>query len=125
MSRVLVAEDSASIRLLLRRRLEMEGHEVIEASDGVEVLDRLETRAGGHSPDVVLLDAMMPHAEGADVLQKIKAKLPRMPVLVVTALHGFDDSGGWDIADGHVTKPIDFGELFARIDALTGARPRP
>ncbi len=103
----------------------MEGHEVIEASDGIEVLDRLEPRAGGHSPEVVLLDAMMPHAEGAGVLKKIKADFPRMPVLVVSALHSLDDSEGWDLADGHVTKPIDFSELFARIEALTVARPRP
>ncbi len=103
----------------------MAGHEVIEASDGVEALDRLESRTGGESPEVVLLDAMMPHADGAGVLRKIKSELPRMPVLVVSALHALDESDGWGLADGHVTKPIDFGELLARIDALTGARPRP
>jgi DNA-binding response OmpR family regulator len=48
-----------------------------------------------------------------------------MPVVLVTALHELDGSEGWDLADAHVTKPIDFGELLARIDAFTDARPRP
>jgi len=124
-SRVLVAEDSASIRLLLRRRLELAGHEVIEARDGPDTLATLGAHADGDAPDVVLLDAMMPGADGAGVLREIKAEWPLMPVLLVTALHELDESDGWGLADGHVTKPIDFGELLARIDAVTGARPRP
>jgi DNA-binding response OmpR family regulator len=124
MSRVLVAEDSPSIRLLLKRRLEMAGHEVLEARDGADTLDTLGSHTDGGAPDVVLLDAMMPGAEGAGVLRQIKAERPRMPVLLVTALHELDHSDGWGLADGHVTKPIDFGELLARIDAVTGGRPR-
>jgi DNA-binding response OmpR family regulator len=125
MSLVLVAEDSASIRLLLKRRLEMAGHVVLEARDAADALGKLGSGREGDGPDIVLLDAMMPGADGAEVLRKIKAEQPLMPVLVVTALHDLDEADGWGLADGHVTKPIDFGELLARIDAVTGVRPRP
>jgi two-component system response regulator ResD len=125
MSRILIAEDSVSIRLLLRRRLEMAEHEVIEARDGVEALDILEARQGHDGPDVVLLDATMPRMDGAAALREIKGNAPDLPVLVVSAIYELDDSHGWGLADGHVTKPIDFDELLARIDLLTGGRPRP
>lgn len=125
MSRVLVGEDSASIRLLLRRRLEHAGHQVSEARNGAEVLEALASRRGTEIPDVVLLDAMMPAADGAGVLRRIKADRPGIPVIVVTALRQLDESDGWEAADAHVTKPIDFGELLDRVETLTGARPRP
>ncbi len=46
-------------------------------------------------------------------------------MLVVTAMDRLEGSPAWELADGHLTKPIDFGELFARIEVLTGGRPRP
>lgn len=124
MSRVLVAEDSASIRLLLRRRLERAGHEVIEARDGAEAI---EAAVGEASlvPDLVLLDAMMPKLDGAEALRALKSRAPAMPVLMVSALSGSEISEEWDLADGHLGKPIDFGELLARIELLTGGRPQP
>ncbi len=125
MSRVLVAEDSASIRLLLKRRLEMAGHEVIEARDGAAALETLASRREGDAPDVVLLDAMMPRVDGAGVLRRIKSDRPGLPVVIVSALHELDESDRWGRADAHFTKPIDFGELLARIEVLTGGLPRP
>jgi len=124
MSRVLVAEDSASIRLLLRRRLERAGHEVIEARDGAEAI---EAAVGEASlvPDLVLLDAMMPKLDGAEALRALKSRAPAMPVLMVSALSESEISEEWDLADGHLAKPIDFGELLARIELLTGGRPQP
>jgi DNA-binding response OmpR family regulator len=124
MSLVLVAEDSASIRLLLRRRLEMAGHEVIEARDGGEAV---EAAVGDASPgpDVVLLDAMMPKVDGAEALRTLKGRAPALPVLMVSALSGPDIAGDWALADGHLRKPIDFEDLLARIELLTGGRPRP
>ena len=125
MSRVLVAEDSASIRLLLKRRLEMAGDEVLEARDGAEAIETLDSHRDGDAPDVVLLDAMMPRTDGAGALQQIKADRPDLPVVTVSALHDLDRSDDWGLADAHVTKPIDFGELLARIEALTAGRPQP
>jgi two-component system response regulator RpaA len=124
MSRILIAEDSPTIRLLLRRRLEMAGHQVTEARDGVEAV---EAAAGGSSdkPDLVLLDEMMPNMDGNEALRLLKSRTPEMPVLMVSALSGPDDCEDWALADGHMGKPIDFGELLARIDLLTAGPPRP
>jgi DNA-binding response OmpR family regulator len=124
MSRILVAEDSASIRLLLRRRLERAGHDVVEARDGAEAIEA----AGGDSsarPDLVLLDAMMPYVDGSEALQVVKRRAPDLPVIMVSALSGSVTPPEWDLADGHLGKPIDFGELLARIELLTGGPPRP
>lgn len=121
----MIAEDSAAIRLLLRRRLEMAGHEVIEAHDGEHAMLRIDELKPGRHPDVLLLDAMMPRRGGAEVLRKAKSDLPGLPVLVVSAVPGLDEDENWAGADGYLAKPIDFEELFARIDDVTGAPPRP
>jgi CheY-like chemotaxis protein len=124
MSLVMVAEDSASIRLLLRRRLEMAGHEVIEARDGADAIERLESLDEAERPDVMLLDAMMPRRSGAEVLDQVKSDSPQTPVLVVSAVPDLDQVEAFARADGYVSKPIDFTELLARIDDLTAGRPR-
>jgi len=125
MSLVMVAEDSASIRLLLRRRLEMAGHEVIEAHDGADAIERFESLGDSGRPDVMLLDAMMPRRSGAEVLEHVKTGSPDTPVLVVSAVPNLAETEAFARADGHLTKPIDFSELLARIEALTSGRPRP
>lgn len=124
MSRILVAEDSTSIRLLLRRRLERAGHEVIEARDGAEAI-KAAVGKGSLVPDLVLLDAMMPKVDGTEALRALKSRAPAMPVLMVSALSGSEISEEWELADGRLDKPIDFGELLARIELLTGGRPQP
>jgi DNA-binding response OmpR family regulator len=125
MARVLVADDSETILLLLRTRLEMEGHEVETAADGQEVVDAVR-RAPDNPPDILLLDAMMPRKSGIDALRELRAEGIEAPALIVSAhTDGGDDNG--DRAelgiDGYITKPIDFERLFARIVELT--RPGP
>ena len=110
-------ETRASVRLLLVRRLEMAGHDVIEARDGREVLRLAWT--GDSDPDVVVLDAMMPGATGPSVLNGIKQLRPDLPVVVVSALRDLALDEAWDAADGRLTKPIDFDDLLARVEALT------
>jgi len=124
MSRILITDDSASIRLLLRRRLEREGHEVCEARDGVEAIEAV-TADNPEKPDLLLLDLWMPRVDGISALREIKKREPKLPVLLVSALDEAEAKGASEIADGHVKKPIDFANLLARIDLLTGGRPRP
>jgi DNA-binding response OmpR family regulator len=126
MTRVLVADDSETILLLLRTRLEMEGYEVVTASDGQQVID---TIAGGDSaqrPDLILLDAMMPGKSGIDALQELRGSGVQTPVLIVSAYSEQEVLGDTARlgADGLVAKPIDFDELFGRIADLTRAEPR-
>lgn len=117
--KVLVADDSETILLLLRTRLEMEGYEVETAADGQEVLDRI--AAGGYRPDVLLLDAMMPRKSGIDALRELREVGHEIPALIVSAHQDRIEPGSPEDpgVDGYITKPIDFEELFARILELT------
>ncbi|HVY78706.1 MAG TPA: response regulator [Solirubrobacterales bacterium] len=117
-ARVLIADDSETILLLLRTRLEMEGYEVITAEDGVEVIEAIQN---GPPPDILLLDAMMPRKSGIDALRELRAAGVDTPVLIVSAHQDEMDAGApTDIeVSGYITKPIDFDQLFARIAELT------
>jgi DNA-binding response OmpR family regulator len=121
MARILVADDSETILLLLRTRLEMEGHEVETAADGQGVVDAVR-RDPSHAPDLLLLDAMMPRKSGIDALRELRAEGVEAPALIVSAhKEGADAEGDNDLGiDGFITKPIDFDHLFERITELTG-----
>jgi DNA-binding response OmpR family regulator len=119
MARVLVADDSETILLLLRTRLEMEGHEVETAVDGQEVVEKVDA---ANPPDILLLDAMMPRKSGIDALRELRAAEVETPALIVSAHTGEGDGNGErdDLRiDGYITKPIDFDALFAKIRELT------
>jgi DNA-binding response OmpR family regulator len=121
MARVLVADDSETILLLLRTRLELAGHEVVTATDGQEAVNAVREHPDG-MPDVLLLDAMMPRKSGIDALRELRAEGIDTPALIVSAhKEGADGDGDVELGiSGYVTKPIDFDDLFARIAALTG-----
>jgi DNA-binding response OmpR family regulator len=119
MARILVADDSETILLLLRTRLEMEGHEVMTATDGQEVIDSV---SASSPPDILLLDAMMPGKSGIDALRELRAAGVETPVLIVSAHTeggNGEDHAGLAI-DGYLAKPIDFDRLFEKIADLTG-----
>lgn len=120
MARIFVADDSETILLLLRTRLEMEGHEVTTARDGQEVVEAM-TEGAEAAPDLLLLDAMMPRKSGLDALRELRAAGVETPALIVSAhKETADAEGDGELAiDGFVTKPIDFERLFARIEELT------
>jgi len=119
MARILLADDSETILLLLRTRLEMEGHEVETAADGQEVVDVAHAAATPH--DIFLLDAMMPRKSGIDALRELRAEGIDTPCLIVSA-HTDGGNGsdheGLEIA-GYISKPIDFDQLFTQVAELT------
>ena len=121
MTKVLVADDSETILLLLRTRLEMEGYEVSTAVDGQEVVEALERISPDQEPDLILLDAMMPRMSGLDVLRTLRDEGREVPVLIVSAhradetLNEAEDLG----ANACIPKPIDFDDLLGRIADLT------
>ena len=121
MAKILVADDSETILLLLRTRLEMEGHEVETASDGQEAIDALR-RDSGQAPDLLLLDAMMPRKSGIDALRELRENGVETPALIVSA--HTDGGNGAAHSDleiaAYIPKPIDFERLFAKITELTG-----
>ncbi|HYH54319.1 MAG TPA: response regulator [Solirubrobacterales bacterium] len=118
MATVLVADDSETILLLMRTRLEMAGHTVQTASDGQEVLDHI---AAGTVPDMLLLDAMMPRKSGIDALRELRNAGWEMPALIVSAHQNRDDANApTDLEiEGYVTKPIDFDRMLEKIAELT------
>jgi two-component system, OmpR family, response regulator MprA len=121
MTRVLVADDSETILLLLRTRLEMEGYDVITASDGEQVMDSLKRSGPEEQPDVILLDAMMPGKSGLDVLRELRGAGNETPVLIVSAHREDEELGDAEGlgAAGLVGKPIDFDDLLGRVARLT------
>lgn len=118
-STILIVDDIADERLLLERLLAAEGYNLAFATDGIEAL----AKAAQLTPDLILLDVMMPNMNGYEVCQRLRADplLAKVPVIMLTALddrvsrlHGFEMG-----ADDFITKPFDQAELLARIRAIT------
>jgi two-component system, OmpR family, response regulator MprA len=118
-TRLLVADDSETVLLMLQRRLEMAGYEVRTATDGIEALEEME-RFGDDEPDLILLDAMMPRMSGVEVLQKLRESGSKVPILMISAhLDANEPDRMKSIgANGCVPKPFEWDDLIARIEEL-------
>ena len=113
---VLIADDEAEIRDLLRLYLENSGYDVLEAADGLEALAILKKE----HVDLAVLDVMMPRMNGLHVLKKIR-ETSNIPVLVFSAKDADSDKIlGLNLgADDYLTKPFAMKELLARVRAMT------
>ena len=112
---VLVVEDEAQIRRLLRVSLERNGYQVVEAATGEEGIDQ----AIGHQPDLVLLDLGLPDTDGLAVLGRIR-EWSQVPIIIVSVRGREDDKiKALDAgANDYITKPFGTGELLARLRVL-------
>lgn len=117
-ARVLVVDDNPANLEIMEARLARQGYEVLTANDGDEAL----SAARAQTPDLVLLDVMMPGKDGIQVCQELKADadLPFMPVILVTAKADPGDLvAGLDAgADEYITKPVDHAALVARVRSI-------
>jgi DNA-binding response OmpR family regulator len=115
-TKILIVEDEPNMVTGLRDNFEYEGFQVVTAQDGVEGLER----ALKESPDLVVLDVMMPRMSGLDVCKQLKAKRPSMPIIMLTARgQEVDKVVGLELgADDYVTKPFSIRELLARVKAV-------
>ncbi len=113
---VLVVDDDAGIRELLSSALEFAGHRVVLAADAAAGLRILREQ----SVDVVVLDVMLPDADGVDVLRLVRSQGNEIPVLFLTARDAPADRicGLVSGADDYVTKPFAIGEVIARVRAV-------
>ncbi|HUK23443.1 MAG TPA: response regulator transcription factor [Terriglobales bacterium] len=116
MTKILIVEDEPAMVAGLRDNFEFEGYQVISAGDGVAGLER----ALKETPDLVILDVMMPRMSGLDVCKQLKAKKPGMPIIMLTARgQEVDKVVGLELgADDYVTKPFSIRELLARVKAV-------
>jgi len=117
-SLILVVDDLLPNRRLLEAKLKSEYYEVITAESGVEALEKVREK----TPDVILLDVMMPEMDGFETCRRLKkdATTADIPVVMVTALSDAEDrvEGLTAGADDFLTKPINDLALFARIRSL-------
>ena len=114
MKKILVVEDDESQRLLYHDELAEAGYKVILASNGKEALKRLDKA----SPDLVVLDIVMPVMDGMETLGRIIRKYRDVPIILNTAYSSYkDDFMSWG-ADAYIVKSADLGELKAKVEEL-------
>jgi len=113
--KILVVDDEKSIAEILKYSLEKEGYQVIMAHHGLEAIEK----AYHESPDLIILDIMLPHKDGLEVCQEIRAHID-IPIIMLTAKETeVDKIIGLELgADDYVTKPFSTREVIARVKAI-------
>jgi len=121
--KILLVDDEKDIRDLLEFNLENEGYKTIKARDGLEALQK----AASHTPDLILLDIMLPYKDGFEVLRELRANQAtrEIPVIFLTAKDNeIDEVVGLEMgADDYIVKPISIRKLIARVKK--SFRPKP
>jgi DNA-binding response OmpR family regulator len=112
---LVAADDDPGLLRLMTRNLQLEGFDVLAASDGQQALEFIEN----HAPDLVLLDVLMPKMDGFTVCSRVR-EFSAVPIIIVTALGQDQDKvRGLDLgADDYLTKPFSVEELLARVRAV-------
>jgi DNA-binding response OmpR family regulator len=112
---ILVVDDEATIREVVRRYLELEGFQVDEAADGFEALDAIKA----HQPDLIVLDLMLPGIDGLSLTQHLRQDR-EIPIIMLTAKSEASDRiRGLDLgADDYITKPFSPQEVVSRVRAV-------
>src|SRR3712207_5535638 len=112
--RILLVDDEPPIQTLLSYPLRKDGYEVVTAADGREALERFEER----TPDLVVLDVMMPRMDGLEACRRLRARSP-VPIIMLTAKsEELDKVLGLELgADDYITKPFSMREFRSRVKA--------
>lgn len=115
MSRILVVDDEAKIREVIREYGEFEGYEIVESSDGMEAVNICKTQ----DFDIIIMDIMMPKLDGFSAVKEIR-KNKDTPVLMLSARgEEYDKLFGFELGiDDYVTKPFSPKEVMARVRAI-------
>ena len=123
--KILIIEDSALNRKVLEDALMQRGHEVICAEDGREGIDRL----GKESPDLILMDVVMPNMNGWDACRQMRAvaRSQAVPIIIMTSKNTPQDMlQAFEVgADEFLEKPINMEELYAAVDKLLQRDAQP
>jgi DNA-binding NtrC family response regulator len=120
MTKLLVVDDEANIRLLYAQELSEEGYEVVTAASALEAVEKLEAS----SFDLVVLDIKLKNESGIDLLQRIVKERHALPVILCTAFSCYkDDFSAW-LADGYVVKSSDMQELKDEIGRVLAKKQK-
>ncbi len=113
--KILVVDDEAKIREVIKEYAEFEGYEIDEANDGMEAI----SKSRENNYDIIVMDIMMPKLDGFSAIKEIK-KIKNVPVIMLSARsEEYDKLHGFDIGiDDYVVKPFSPKELMARINAI-------
>ncbi|MBR1423158.1 MAG: response regulator transcription factor [Ruminococcus sp.] len=115
MAKILVVDDEAKIRLIIKEYAEFEGYKVTEAEDGMDAVEKVRNE----DFDIIVMDIMMPKLDGYSACKEIK-KIKQIPVIMLSARgEEYDKLFGFEIGvDDYVVKPFSPKELMARIKAV-------
>jgi two-component system alkaline phosphatase synthesis response regulator PhoP len=115
-NKILLVEDEQSLAIGLEYNLTEEGYSVKIAKDGREAINFF----ASEEFDLIVLDIMLPHYDGFEVAENVRAKSPQIPILMLTARTGTDDKiKGLEVgADDYLTKPFHLNELLLRIKGM-------
>ena len=113
---ILIVEDDPELRNGLAMNLRLQGYDVITAADGESGMQR----AFDARPELIVLDIMLPGWTGLDILEELRKRGEKVPVLILSALNTTPDKvAGLDLgADDYMAKPFDLPELIARIEVM-------
>lgn len=115
MKKILIVDDEANIREVIKEYSEFKGFEVTEAVDGMDAIEKVKN----NDFDIIILDIMMPRLDGFSACKEIK-KIKKIPVIMLSARgEEYDKLFGFELGiDDYVVKPFSPKELMARIDAV-------
>jgi len=114
---IMIVDDDANIRELVRTLLRNNGFEIVEAPDGRDAMQKI---SAGKIPDLAVIDVMMPNMDGFELCERLRHNCENLPILMLTALgETFHKVRGFALgADDYLTKPFEGDELIARVRAL-------
>lgn len=116
MFKILIVEDDVELGQLFRRVLEKNGYETINACDGLDALEKMETEY----IDLIISDIMMPNMDGYEFVRELREARIDTPVLMITAKDSFQDmqTGFGAGSDDYMVKPVNVNEMVLRVGAL-------
>ena len=117
MTRILVIDDDATIRAVVRAVLEQEGYDVVEAANGAEGLERYQATC----PDLIITDLQMPVMDGFQLLEALQRVVPPPMVIAISGAH-HDLTQAQTLTRHTFAKPLPLKQLLATVQALMTSR---
>ncbi len=118
MTTILVVEDDKNQRLLYEQELELEGYDIVTASDGKEALEKVQEQL----PDIIIMDITIPKMDGIETLGRILSNNTEIPIIINTAYSNYKDYFMSWAADAYIVKSSDLSELKNTVKEVLAKR---